>query len=277
MVWYLAGSLAVHLGAWAVLEAAPPEEPIFDVEWVSDDRWDPYVDIIPREFPESSSLDLEHCDVRSDNWAGCVLGTWSSGVPVEGTRARSDDRVGCLLGAPLSLSDDLMGPGPRDLNNSLYGLDGPCSVGPFGDHTPCGFPVTGPDPKLGFEFRGPRYRFAYHERPSRPSVVRMARGGVMSSPGYDRSIVRRYLRRHLGEIGACYEAQQLAHPDRAGDVAMAFFISPTGEVPASSGSGFDAGIAGCVANVVKTITFPRPLDGEGVQVNYSFHFQAPRE
>jgi hypothetical protein len=55
---------------------------------------------------------------------------------------------------------------------------------------------------------------------------------------------------------------------------VTFFITPAGSVQSSSGTGFDREIAGCVADVIKNIEFPKPGDGIGVQVNYPFHFHA---
>jgi hypothetical protein len=252
MVWYLAGSLAVHLGVWAVLASTPPEPPGVEVEPDSEGVG-PLFDIVPRYLPEPPGCGLS--DTFSDDWSGCVLG------------------------APIRPSDTLRGAEPRDLNNLLYCLEGPCSVGRSGgDRAPCGVPGTRPGPTFGLEVRGPRYRFAHPDGPARPSPVTMTGAGiVISGSGYDKSIVRRYLRRHLDEIGACYDLPLHVRRDNAGDVAVTFFLTSAGAVQSSSGSGFDASIAGCVANVIKAIRFPRSFDGGGVQVRTPFHFHAPRE
>jgi hypothetical protein len=55
---------------------------------------------------------------------------------------------------------------------------------------------------------------------------------------------------------------------------VTFLIGASGEVQTSTGTGFDRDVAGCVAAVIQTISFPRPGDGIGVQVNYPFHFHA---
>jgi len=90
----------------------------------------------------------------------------------------------------------------------------------------------------------------------------------------DRAIIRRYIKRNVEKIKYCYEKELLAHPDMAGTISVSFFISPTGSVKSASGSGFDATVAHCVADVVSTIEFPKPSGG-GVQVNYPFTFHAP--
>ena len=52
-----------------------------------------------------------------------------------------------------------------------------------------------------------------------------------------------------------------------------FFISPTGVVADSRASGVDGEVASCVAAVIKSIEFPKPKGGGGVQVNYPFIFK----
>jgi hypothetical protein len=89
----------------------------------------------------------------------------------------------------------------------------------------------------------------------------------------DKSIIRRYIKRNIHKIKYCYEKQLLAKPGLAGSVRVSFFITPTGVVKGSTGAGFDATVANCVAEVVAAIEFPKPSRG-GVQVNYPFTFQA---
>jgi hypothetical protein len=96
----------------------------------------------------------------------------------------------------------------------------------------------------------------------------------VDGPGYDKTLVRRYIRRSIDKIAYCYNRQLLAHPGIEGEVLIDFFIAPTGGVERSSGTGFDAEVAGCVAGVIHTIEFPRPGDGVGVEVHYPFQFHA---
>jgi hypothetical protein len=88
---------------------------------------------------------------------------------------------------------------------------------------------------------------------------------------YDKSIIRRYIKRNLDKIAYCYERELLAHPGIVGEINVQFFIQPNGSVGSSAGKGFDASVASCVADVVKTIEFPAPHGG--VQVNYPFNFR----
>ena len=97
---------------------------------------------------------------------------------------------------------------------------------------------------------------------------------LFRSSGYDKTIVRRYIRRSIDKIAYCYNRQLLAHPGIEGEVQIRFFIAPTGAVERSSGTGFDPEVAGCIASVIQSVAFPRPGDGIGVEVNYPFQFHA---
>lgn len=99
--------------------------------------------------------------------------------------------------------------------------------------------------------------------------------GQPSSVGeIDPSIIRRYIKRNVDKIAYCYEKELLAKPGMEGTVKISFFISPTGAVTSSTGAGFDATVANCVADVIHNIEFPRPQGGGGVTVNYPFTFHA---
>jgi hypothetical protein len=89
----------------------------------------------------------------------------------------------------------------------------------------------------------------------------------------DKAIIRRYIKRNIQKISYCYEKQLLAKPSLAGTVQAQFFISPNGNVTSSQGSGLDADVANCVADVIRGIEFPKPKGGGGVQVNYPFIFR----
>jgi hypothetical protein len=98
---------------------------------------------------------------------------------------------------------------------------------------------------------------------------------ITSGPGYDKSIIRRYIRRHINEIGYCYEKQLLAHPNLGGEIMVTFLISGSGMVQSSVAKGVAPEVASCVAGVIQSIQFPAPGDGGSVQVNYPFRFHGP--
>jgi hypothetical protein len=94
--------------------------------------------------------------------------------------------------------------------------------------------------------------------------------GQPTGTGFDKAIIRRYIKRNIDKIGYCYEKQLLAKPGLDGTVTVSFFIMPNGTVKSSVGAGMDATVANCVADVISSIEFPGP--GSGVQVNYPFTF-----
>jgi hypothetical protein len=187
-------------------------------------------------------------------------------------------------------SDYASGFDARDINGSIYGADGE-GHGQFGGgltgdrggggctQEPCG--TIGTRPGYGKINLGPgRGPYGIPGGTGLPLHARHPEGPILREPvisvsTYDKSIVRRYIRRHLPEISYCYEKQLLAHPSLGGDVKVTFFIGPTGVVQSSSGIGFDGEVTSCLAGVIKTIEFPPPGEGGGVQVNYPFHFHAP--
>jgi hypothetical protein len=90
-----------------------------------------------------------------------------------------------------------------------------------------------------------------------------------------RDVIRRYIKRSIAKITYCYEKQLLARPGLAGEVVVQFFLSETGKVTGSAGSGFDPTVASCVADVVANIEFPRMPSS--ATVRYPFTFRAPAQ
>lgn len=163
------------------------------------------------------------------------------------------------------------GPG-FGLGRSGFGGGGGC------DHAPCGIGVgdyhfLGKGSHLGNGYgldlgHGPGLP-GHHPTAPQPH---MGEAHVVGE--YDKSIIRRYIKRSIDKVTYCYEHELLAHPDLGGEVLVQFFIQPNGTVGSSAGKGFDQTVASCVADVVKTIEFPAPGDGGGIQVNYPFNFHA---
>jgi len=99
--------------------------------------------------------------------------------------------------------------------------------------------------------------------------------GQPSSQGdLDKAIIRRYIKRNIQKIQYCYEKQLLAKPTLSGTVQTQFFITPNGTVASASGSGVDSEVSSCVADVIKSIEFPKPKGGGSVTVNYPFIFHS---
>jgi hypothetical protein len=97
--------------------------------------------------------------------------------------------------------------------------------------------------------------------------------GTPVTAGYDKSIVRRYVRRALPKISYCYEKQLLAKPSLAGTVMATWIISPDGSVTNSSASGVDAEVSSCIANVISAISFPKPPAAGVFQIKYPFELR----
>ena len=89
----------------------------------------------------------------------------------------------------------------------------------------------------------------------------------------DKAIIRRYIKRNLQKFQYCYEKQLLDKPGLAGTVQTQFAIGVDGKVTSSTGTGFDATVASCVAAVIQQIEFPKPKTRSVVQVNYPFVFR----
>jgi hypothetical protein len=85
----------------------------------------------------------------------------------------------------------------------------------------------------------------------------------------DKQIIRRYIKRDLQKIQYCFEKQLLVRPTLGGTVMVEFFITPSGEVATSQGTGVDPAVSSCIAGVIKSIVFPKPKGG-GVMVHYPF-------
>ena len=108
-------------------------------------------------------------------------------------------------------------------------------------------------------------------RKSSPPQVRI--GNAVATGDLDKNIIRRYIRQKLPRITYCYEKALLVKADLSGTVVTQFQISPQGSVLNSSAQGVSGEVSSCVADVIKTIQFPKPRGGGLVQVRYPFTFR----
>ncbi len=93
----------------------------------------------------------------------------------------------------------------------------------------------------------------------------------------DAQIVRRIMRRHLAVIRYCYEKELLHAPKLAGELRVAFTISPDGAVVAASLASStlrSAPVEGCVLARLRTMLFPKPHQGVAV-VSLGMDFAPP--
>lgn len=119
--------------------------------------------------------------------------------------------------------------------------------------------------------RGAGANYALRERVAHEPTARLGR--PVTAGEYDKSIIRRYIKRHLTKITYCYEKELLSKPTLQGGMRVQFMIAPDGSVATSVGHGLDDNVATCVGAVVGTIRFPRPPGGAAVRVNYPFSFR----
>ena len=105
-------------------------------------------------------------------------------------------------------------------------------------------------------------------RGKRNPTVRVAQ--PVAKGDLDKSEIRRVVREAHPKLVACYTAALAKDPKISGTIMTEFFISPKGTVTSADASGVDAELSKCIAGVVKTLVFPKPSGGGGVQVTYPF-------
>lgn len=105
----------------------------------------------------------------------------------------------------------------------------------------------------------------------------MRPGVAVTTGGLGSDMIRRVVRRNLSQVRHCYEQQLQSRPDLQGRVTVAFLISPTGAVQASSvsqSSVANPAMEQCIARSVRRWSFPRSADGSISSVRYPFTFRA---
>lgn len=85
-----------------------------------------------------------------------------------------------------------------------------------------------------------------------------------------KAMIRKVIKRHSQELLTCFKRRLLDIPWLQGTIQTQFFITPNGTVATASANGVHPAVADCFAAVIKTIEFPKPRGGGGVQVNYPF-------
>jgi FHA domain-containing protein len=315
---YVAGSLAVHLGIWAFLQAIPAEAAGVSIQiGTIEDTGMVVKSGAPVEAPPEKRVDGEAGGKSGADAASMALPSGTAGKP-DATKADGRMQVAQRQDKPqlsreeaiqLAISSGLLGSdrlmsGVRsmastadfasgfdlaNINGAIYGADGG-GAGNFGGgvtgtdlgggcgQPPCGtignggrYNTIGTGPRPGTLF-GLRDREGPGGHGHQQTLPRVGEPAIDKGSSYSKSIVRRYIRQHLNEIGYCYEKQLLAHPDLGGEVLVKFLISPTGVVQSASGTGFDHEVASCLSGVIGSIEFPKPGDGGSVQVTYPFNF-----
>ena len=95
--------------------------------------------------------------------------------------------------------------------------------------------------------------------------------GVPNRQGdLDRREIRDVVKAAQPALARCYETALVASPSLGGVVQAQFFITAAGTVTTVAASGVSAAVSSCIGAVIKTLAFPKPKDGGGVQVNFPF-------
>jgi len=115
-------------------------------------------------------------------------------------------------------------------------------------------------------------------RGASPLTERVARAQVLDalpsvSGSLSSEVVRRVVRRNLGQVRACHEMGLRQNPSSSGRVTVRFVVGADGTVAASDVAAStmpDPQVASCVASVVRRWQFPAPEGGGAVTVSYPF-------
>ncbi len=161
-------------------------------------------------------------------------------------------------GGQAMAGDGLAGMGNRDLGGGIGG-DGLSLGGPIG-------PGQGPGGGLPDGLRGGH----------RSAPIVCANCKPELTPGYDRDLVLKVVRRHQNEIRFCYESELTKSPDLAGKVTVAWTIGASGavEVAEIAESGLsNANVEACIVQKVRRWTFPEPSGGQQVAITFPWVFQ----
>jgi hypothetical protein len=317
---YFAGSLAVHLGVWALLQALPDDGGAVGIDLaISDDvmihTTGTQTEVPPPPEQDStgnagSSEGMAQAMALPEGAAGTTHSTREDGhirikdnhvdpqvartQAIEAAREAgilgSASAMGAAFAALDSTSAISSGIDGADVYGPMFGADGE-GKGAFG-YGRSGFMPGGgcSDPGCGLigvarygtigtgTRAGDGYGIGPGGGPGGRRHVAVAPTVTISQPSLvgdlDKSIIRRYIKQNYAKLSFCYEHELLARPGLAGDVLAQFMIAGDGTVQASTAAGFDGAVAGCVADVIKHIAFPRPHNGGVVEVNYPFGFRA---
>jgi outer membrane biosynthesis protein TonB len=110
-----------------------------------------------------------------------------------------------------------------------------------------------------------------------PTPVPQEQATVQGS--YDKDIIRRIVRAHIGEVRFCYEKELQANPALKGRAALRFSIGAEGTVVATERVEVEPdddamrAVADCAAHAMRRWTFPKPDGGGSVVVTYPFVFE----
>jgi hypothetical protein len=185
--------------------------------------------------------------------------TFSTGIDERDAVAWNGPIAGDAFGAgvgPGGAGDGGGGPSPHTIGPGRYRtIPGP-GPGPGPGTGPGSYPFSPGGPVLG---------------PRKPRPI-FTIGHVVEPPeGLDPNVIRRYLRQRSSEIAYCYEKELVAHPTLAGMVTARFAIGQDGRVVKADVGGLGDPVDGCIAEVLRTIQFPRSQNVYAITYPFAFH------
>lgn len=133
-------------------------------------------------------------------------------------------------------------------------------------------PVTSVEPEPESTEPAPEGDETKWQRPSKVPTITVEKP-VVGTPVIDPAIIRRVVRSHNDAIRACYDLA----PDSvlAGRIAISFTIGPTGAVTEAKADTPESypypEVPKCIADELRTWTFPAPRGGGSVIVSYPFN------
>jgi len=223
----------------------------------------------------------------------------ASGEPRAPTRAPDEDASGGP-GTAMALDEGAMGrPDAPSSTSSSDGLASLTGAGDFSsgieDANQIYGRLNGDDPPAGFGFGrsafGPGASGRYDTigsgrgygsggggsgwgvmRGRRTNAPLVALGAPTTQGSFDKSLIRRYLKRNVAKLQYCYEKELLGKPTLEGTVTLQFTIDANGTVERATATGVDPAVASCAALVIRAIEFPRPVTGQ-VLVSYPMTYR----
>ncbi len=151
---------------------------------------------------------------------------------------------------------------------------GPSGFGPGAGGWPDGTIGTGDDPYSAYigGDGGPEPTLREHH--GGPIVV--VHKPTLITDGYDKDLIRRYIRRKLPMIKYHYERALLVNPDLGGTITVTFVIGSNGAVLEAHAAGLgDTALLAHVEEVFRSIAFPKPAGSIGaVRVVYPIHLHS---
>ena len=98
-------------------------------------------------------------------------------------------------------------------------------------------------------------------------------GEPTAGAGLDKTIIRRFVRRRVRKLEACYAKGLRIDPNLVGKVIVKFTIAPTGTVTGATATGLHAEkVEDCIAGVIAAVVFPKPTTGGSLPVAFPFIF-----